>query len=138
MHVIKPPAGGFAAGTYTLRVYRAADTYGDYDSSQAADFFVELQNAAAATGNIPPAVTAGNESFDEGASKVYSVNWADADGASQTHTCSIDFGDGSGAQAGTVSPAQPSSSGTCSLAHAYADGPTSTQSVLICRVMIPM
>jgi len=48
MHVIKPPSGGFGVGTYTLRVFRATDAYGNYDGSQPADFFVELQNAASA------------------------------------------------------------------------------------------
>jgi subtilisin family serine protease len=122
MHVIKPPAGGFAAGTYTLRVYRAADTYGIYDGSQAADFLIELQNAAAVSSNNPPVVSTSNDSFSEGTPKVYSANWVDTDGVGQIHACTINFGDGAGAQAGTISPAQPSASGTCSLTHTYADG----------------
>lgn len=73
--------------------------------------------------NVAPAVTADNDTFSEGTSKLYSASWTDT--ASQTHTCTIDFGDGGGPVAGTIAPAQPSSSGTCSLSHTYADGPDS-------------
>ena len=59
-----------------------------------------------------------------GTSKSYSASWTDAD-SGQTHTCTIDFGDGGGPVAGTMSPAQPSASGTCSASHTYADGPNS-------------
>jgi hypothetical protein len=75
--------------------------------------------------NNTPVVTADNDLFSEGTSKGYSASWTDSGGASQTHTCTIDFGDGGGAQAATVSPAQPSASGTCSASHTYADGPNS-------------
>lgn len=125
MHIILPPGGGFGAGTYTLRIYRSIDPLGNYDDSLQADFFVELQNASPVSSNIPPTVTANNDSFNEGTSKVYSADWTDADGAGQIHTCTINFGDGGGAQTGTISPTQTSSSGTCSLAHTYADGPNS-------------
>jgi hypothetical protein len=75
--------------------------------------------------NSQPVVTANDAPFDEGASTSYSASWTDSGGSAQTHTCTIDFGDGSGAVAGTISPAQPSGSGTCSASHAYADGPNS-------------
>ena len=79
--------------------------------------------AAAAT-NSAPVVTANDDTFSEGTSTNYSASWTDAN-SGQTHTCTIDFGDGSGAQTGTISPAQPSISGTCSASHTYADGPNS-------------
>ena len=72
--------------------------------------------------NNPPIVTADDDTFSEGTSESYSASWTDSGGAAQTHTCTIDFGDGGGAVPGTVS-AQPSASGTCSANHTYADGP---------------
>jgi hypothetical protein len=80
--------------------------------------------ASCAPANTTPSVTADNQSFDEGTSTSYSASWSDPD-ASQSHTCTIDFGDGSGVQTGTISPAQPSISGTCSASHTYTDGPNS-------------
>lgn len=74
--------------------------------------------------NSRPVVTANDASFDEGASTNYSASWTDAD-SGQTHTCTINFGDGSPAVTGTISPTQPSTSGTCSANHTYADGPNS-------------
>ena len=78
-------------------------------------------NTVSFVSNSPPVVTAGDDTFDEGTSKSYSASWTDSGGAAQTHTCTIDFGDGGGDVPGTVS-AQPSASGTCSANHTYADG----------------
>ncbi|HXE89903.1 MAG TPA: PKD domain-containing protein [Terriglobales bacterium] len=99
-------------GTWTLKVYKPATTFEDDDT-------FEVTNC-----NSTPSVTANNQSFDEGTSTNYSASWSDPD-AGQSHTCTIDFGDGGGPQAGTISPAQPSTSGTCSASHTYADGPNS-------------
>ncbi len=57
--------------------------------------------------NNTPIVTADDDTFSEGTSESYSASWTDSGGAAQTHTCTIDFGDGGGAVPGTVS-AQPS------------------------------
>lgn len=80
--------------------------------------------ASCTPANTVPTVTANDQSFNEGSSTNYSAGWTDPD-AGQSHTCTIDFGDGSGPQSGTISPAQPSTSGTCSASHTYADGPNS-------------
>lgn len=88
------------------------------------DFDDTFSVSGCAPANSAPVVNASDDSFAEGMSDAYSASWSDAD-SGQTHTCTIDFGDGSGAVAGTVGPAQPSSSGTCSASHTYADGPNS-------------
>ena len=72
--------------------------------------------------NSTPVVTANDDTFDEGTSESYSATWTDSGGAGQIHSCTIDFGDGGGPVAATISP-QPSGSGTCSANHTYADGP---------------
>jgi len=104
-----------ACGTWTLKVYSPAATFQDDDT---------FEVTGCAPVNSAPVVTANNESFGEGTSETYSASWTDAD-SGQTHTCTIDFGDGGAAVAGTVSPTQPSTSGTCSASHTYADGPNS-------------
>ncbi len=72
--------------------------------------------------NAAPVVTAPDQSFAEGASVFYTASWTDTN-SNQTHTCTINFGDGTGVQTGTISEVSPNTSGTCSLAHTYADGP---------------
>lgn len=102
-------------GTWYVRVTASAVTGGP------SDFDDTFSVNGCAPANSAPIVTANDDSFDEGTSKEYSASWSDAD-SDQTHTCTIDFGDGSGAVAGTVAPDQPSTSGTCSANHTYADG----------------
>ncbi len=74
------------------------------------------------SGNAAPSVIANDDTFEEGIAKTYTASWTDTD-ATQAHTCTIDFGDGSGPIPGTTTPAQPSASGTCSAQHTYPDGP---------------
>lgn len=112
-------------GTYTFTV-RATGTGGSGNDCATNDFRQQTGQTlvVAAPANTPPSVTANPQTFNEGTLATYTASWSDPD-SGQSHTCTIDFGDGSGPQPGTISPSQPSTSGTCSASHTYADGPNS-------------
>ena len=104
---ITASAPGYKSKTVTLEVTNSPPKY-------VVDFLLDPAT--------PPIVVANDVTFNEGSGQTYSAEWI-AGEPGRTHTCTIDFGDGSGPVPGTVAPAQPSSSGTCAAQHTYADGP---------------
>jgi PKD repeat protein len=84
-----------------------------------------------AVGNLNPVVgpvTTSPSSTPEGSPTTASAGFTDA-GTADTHTCSINWGDGSPASVGTVT--QGAGSGSCSGSHAYADEGTGSYTVTI-------
>ncbi len=112
------PATGLTINLSANITSPACSPGGGNQCSDSATYTVNV----AAPANTAPTVTANDQTFPEGTSTSYSASWSDPD-ASQSHTCTIDFGDGAGPQPATVPEAQPSTSGTCSASHTYADGP---------------
>ena len=103
----------FTGGSHTWFA-KAFDKAGNNASSSSRTFNITAANTA-------PTVVANNDTFLEGTAKTYTATWSDPNGG-QSHTCTIDFGDGTGPQPANIAPAQPSTSGTCSATHTYADG----------------
>jgi hypothetical protein len=103
-------------GSYTVRgrVIDKDDGYTEYTTS------VTVNNAA-------PLVTAGAVSGDEGSPVSESASFTDA-GVLDTHTCTIDWGDGATTD-GSVTEA--SGSGSCAGSHTYADNGAYTVSVAV-------
>ena len=77
--------------------------------------------------NDAPVVTAGPEkSGNENDTISVSATFTDVD-TGDTHTCSINWGDGSSASSGTVAEPSGATPGTCSSSHKYLDdNPTAT------------
>ena len=79
-------------------------------------------------GNVAPLVTAAPVSGNEGASVTETASFSDAN-PSQTHTCTIDWGDSTAPTAGTIS--ESNGSGTCTGTHVYADNGSFTVAVTV-------
>ena len=106
-------------GTYTVTV-AVSDDDGGADSASASH---EVEN-------VPPAVaapTVSPEPSDEGSAVTASATFTDAGASDGPFTCTVDYGDGSGAAAGTVS-----NDDTCTgPPHTYADDGSYTVTVAV-------
>ena len=120
-----PPEAGTVTGsvvtgshTYTNEgIFTAKVTVHDDDGGMGMD--TKVVNV----GNLAPIVD-GADDFSGTEGTAVNVSSTFSDGADDTHTATIDFGDGSGPQAGTVTEA--GGSGTAAGSHTYLDNGTYT------------
>jgi uncharacterized repeat protein (TIGR01451 family) len=130
------PAAGTVAGSHVYAddgVYTVTVTVTDDDGAVVADTFIVT------VGNVAPVVDAGaDQSVDEGDTvSLDPASFTDA-GTLDTHTATVDWGDGTAADAGVVveSPSGPPGSttpaaGTVSGSHVYADDGVYTVTVTV-------
>jgi hypothetical protein len=128
------PSHGSLSGTPPALTYTPAANYNGTDSftfkanDGTANSNTATYNVTITPVNDAPVVTSGaSASTDEASSVSASVSFTDVE-SSDTHTCSINWGDGTLAT-GTVVEPTGSTAGTCSGSHTYADdNPTGTLS----------
>jgi large repetitive protein len=113
-----------ANGTFTYTPaanYNGTDSFTFKANDGTVDSNVATYNVTITPVNDAPVVTSGTAaSTDEASSVSASVSFTDVD-SSDTHTCSINWGDGTPLATGTVVEPTGSTAGTCSGSHTYAD-----------------
>ena len=121
-------AAGSCSGTHTYAdngSYTVSVTIDDGDGGSDSDSTLHV------VGNANPSITlitVTPEPSNEGSLASLSATFTDA-GTADTHTCTINWGDGSPTVAGTVT--QGSGSGSCSGSHTYADEGSFTVTVTV-------